>query len=130
MPRPHSEIPSQRLAVAQAQNIATSKSQRSIWWTVGITIVGWAVLAYPMILLALLSLVVMTGSMDGTVTASGVALGIVGMLGSLAMLAFPVLLGLAVKVRRRRLWVPALLTGALTTAACIYVTVEWLIPLG
>lgn len=131
MPRPHSEIPSQRLAVARAQSAApATKPQRAVWWTVGIVLVGWALLAYPIILMTLISLVIMTGSLDGEVTAPGVALGILGMIGALAMFAFPVLLGFAVKVRRRSLWVPALLTGALTIAACIYLTVEWLIPLG
>ncbi|ALV44386.1 hypothetical protein MB46_01485 [Arthrobacter alpinus] len=130
MPRPHSQIPSQRLAVARAQSSAPSaKPQRSVWWTIGIVLVGWALLAYPIILMTLISLVIMTGPLDGVVTASGVAWGIIGMIGALAMLAFPVLLGLAVKVRRRALWIPALLTGALTIAACIYLTVEWLIPL-
>lgn len=131
MPRPHREIPSQRLAVARAQPAAPfQKPHRSLWWTVGITLAGWVLLAYPIVLLAALSLVIMTGSLDATVTASGVVLGIAGLLAAVAMLAFPLLLGLAVKVRRRTLWVPALLTGALTVAACIYLAVEWLIPLG
>ncbi|WP_449372020.1 hypothetical protein [Arthrobacter psychrolactophilus] len=130
MPRPHSEIPSQRLAMSRSQSVPAAKPQRSIWWAVGITLVGWIVLAYPIVLLGLLSLVIMAGSVDGTVTPSGIALGVLGMLGALAMLAFPLLLGLAIKARRRALWLPALLTGALTVAACIYLTVEWLIPLG
>ncbi|MHA7270730.1 hypothetical protein [Arthrobacter sp. HLT1-20] len=104
--------------------------QRSIWWVVATTAVGWALLAYPVILLALLSFVVMTGTLDSTTTAASVALGILGFLAALSMLAFPPLLGFAVKTRRRSYWIASILTGALTIAACIYITVEWLIPLG
>ncbi|AIY03430.1 hypothetical protein ART_3831 [Arthrobacter sp. PAMC 25486] len=130
MPRPHREIPSQRLAVARSQApAAPPKPHRSVWWTVGIIVVGWALLAYPVILLALLSAIIMTGSLDSTVAASSVALGILGLLAVLSMAAFPPLLGLAVKSRRRALWVAAILTGALTVAMCIYLTVAWLIPL-
>lgn len=130
MPRPHREIPSQRLAVARSKAPAAApKPHRSVWWALGITAVGWALLAYPVILLALLSVIVMAGSLDSTVTASGVALGILGLLAALAMAVFPLLLGLAVKSRCRALWIAAILTGALTVAMCIYLTVEWLIPL-
>lgn len=131
MPRPHSEIPSQRLAVSRSQAPAPEAlPQRSIWWAVAITIVGWVLLAYPVVLLALLSFVVMTGTLDSTTTAASVALGILGFVATLSMLAFPPLLGFAVKTRRRPYWIAALLTGVLTIAACIYLTVEWLIPLG
>lgn len=130
MPRPHREIPSQRLAVARSQApTAPDKPHRSAWWTVGITLVGWVMLAYPVVLLGLLSAIVITGSLDSTVTASSVALGIAGFLAALSMAAFPLLLGLAVKTRRRALWIPAVLTGLLTVAMCIYLTVAWLIPL-
>ena len=131
MPRPHREIPSQRLAVARSEApAAPPRPHRSVWWTVGITAVGWALLAYPVVLLAVLSVIVMTGSFDATVTAHGVAAGILGLLASLAMAAFPLLLGLAVKTRRRSLWFAAVLTGVLTVVMCVYLAVEWLIPLG
>ncbi|MHA7306061.1 hypothetical protein ACX80E_12575 [Arthrobacter sp. TMN-49] len=104
--------------------------QRSLWWAVGITAVGWVLLAYPMVLLALLSYVVMTGTLDTTATAASVALGILGFLATLSMLSFPLLLGLAVKARRRSYWIATIVTGLLTIAACIYLTVEWLIPFG
>ena len=131
MPRPHSEIPSQRLAVLRSQAPAPeTPPQRSIWWAVAITLVGWVLLAYPVVLLALLSVVVTTGTLDSTSTAASVALGILGFIATLSMLAFPPLLGLAVKTRRRPYWIAAIPTGALTIAACIYLTVEWLIPLG
>lgn len=130
MTRPHREIPSQRLAVGRSQApAAPPKPHRSVWWAVGITAVGWAVLAYPVILLALLSAIVMTESPDSPVTATAVVLGILGFLAAVSMAAFPLLLGLAVKSRRRALWIAAILTGALSVAMCIYLTVEWLIPL-
>ena len=131
MPRPHREIPTQRLAVARSEApAAPPRPHRSVWWTVGITAVGWALLAYPVVLLAVLSVIVMTGSFDATVTAYGVAVGILGLLTSLAMAVFPLLLGLAVKTRRRSLWFAAVLTGVLTVVMCAYLAVEWLIPLG
>ena len=131
MPRPHREIPSQRLAVARSEAPASPpRPHRSAWWTAGIIAVGWALLAYPVALLAVLSMIVMTGSLDSTVTAYGVAVGILGLLASLAMAVFPLLLGLAVKTRRRALWFAAILTGVLTVAMCAYLAVEWLIPLG
>ncbi|MFQ4147685.1 hypothetical protein AAGW05_03150 [Arthrobacter sp. LAPM80] len=130
MPRPHSEIPSQRLAVGRSQSVAPGKPLRAIWWTIGITLVGWIILLYPVVLLAAISLVVMTGSLDSSVTASGVTLGILGLLATLCMAAFPPLLGFAVRLRRRSLWILALLTCAVSIAACIYLTVDWLIPLG
>lgn len=131
MPRPHREIPSQRLAVGRSQASAgPPRPHRSVWWAVGITAAGWALLAYPAVLLALLSLLVMSSAFDTAVTPADVALGIFGLIATLSMAAFPLLLGLAIKVRRRALWVPALLTGALTGAACIYLLVVWVIPLG
>ena len=131
MPRPHREIPSQRLAVARSQATAAPPVRhRSVWWAAGITAAGWAVLAYPVILLVLLSLVVMTGALDSAPTASGTALGILGLLASLAIAAFPPLLGLAVKTRRRSLWIPAILTGALAAVMCSYLLFVWIIPLG
>lgn len=130
MPRPHREIPSQRLARSVATAATTAKPHRPPWLAIAITVAGWALLAYPAILLALLSFILMTGAEDSASAAPGITLGVLGILVALAMLAFPLLLGLAVKVRRRSLWIAACLTGVLTVAACIYVAVEWLVPLG
>ncbi|MBP2411749.1 hypothetical protein JOF48_000548 [Arthrobacter stackebrandtii] len=130
MPRPHREIPSQRLAVARSKApAAPPEPHRSVWWAVGITLVGCALLAYPVVLLPLLSIIVMTGTLESTSAAPGIALGITGFVFTLAMVAFPLLLGLAVKTRRRAFWIAAIVTGAMSVAACIYLTVEWLIPL-
>ncbi|MEV8143507.1 hypothetical protein [Specibacter sp. NPDC078709] len=130
MPRPHREIPSQRLARSVATSATTAKPHRPPWLAIAITVAGWALLAYPAILLALLSFILMTESADSTSAAPSIILGVLGFLVALAMLAFPLLLGLAVKARRRSLWIAACLTGVLTVAACIYVAVEWLVPLG
>ena len=129
MPRPHREIPSQRLATSVATSATTAKPHRPPWLAIAITVAGWALFAYPAILLALLSFILMTGTEDSASAAPGITLGILGFLVTLAMLAFPLLLGLAVKAQRRSLWIAACLTGVLTVAACIYVAVEWLIPL-
>ncbi len=131
MPRPHREIPSQRLPASRAQPPeGAAKKPRSLWWGMLITVVGWLLLAYPIVLLALVSTVFVSGPLDGKVTAAGVALGILGYIGTLAMLAFPPLLGFAVMARRRTPWLVAILTGVLTLAAFIYLTTQWLIPLG
>ncbi|MDJ0312532.1 hypothetical protein [Arthrobacter sp. H35-D1] len=130
MPRPHREIPSQRLPVSRTQAPeTTAKKPRSLWWGMLITVVGWLLLAYPIVLLGLVSTVLATGPLDGKVTAAGVALGILGYLGTLAMLAFPPVLGFAVMARRRTPWIIAIVTGVLTLAAFLYLTVEWLVPL-
>lgn len=73
----------------------------------------------------MLSTYIATVSIYGSEAASTVALGLVGILLALAMLAFPVLLGFAVKTRRRALWVPALITGALSLITFIYFMVTW-----
>lgn len=123
MPRPHREIPSQRLAVGRSQTpAAPPKPRRSVWWAVGITAVGWALLAYPVVLMTFLTLVFTAGIFD---TAASIALGLLGIVATLSMVAFPLLLGLAVKTRRRALWVPALPAGALTVIACIFLLVVW-----
>ena len=130
MPRPHRQIPSQRLPVSRTQAPeTTAKKPRSLWWGMLITVVGWLLLAYPIVLLGLVSTVLATGPLDGKVTAAGVALGILGYLGTLAMLAFPPVLGFAVMARRRTPWIIAIVTGVLTLAAFLYLTVEWLVPL-
>lgn len=129
MPRPHREIPSQRLAVARTSLPGPApKPHRSKWWAVGITIAGWALLAYPALLLAMLLLIIMGDSSGISVTAQSVAVGIFGFLVVAAMAAFPPLLGFAVKTRRRALWILAIATGALSLAGFIYVLFGWIIP--
>lgn len=87
-------------------------------------------MSYPVVLLALLSVIVMTGSLNSTGFAYSVTMGILGLLATLAMIAFPVLLGFAVKSRRRPLWIAAILTGVVTVGMTIYLLVAWFMPLG
>ena len=130
MTRPHREIPSQRLALSVTTIAAPAKPQRSALWALGITLLGWLLLAYPAVLLALLSFILISGSDGSGTTASSVVAGILGMVFVVCMVAAPVLLGLAVMKRRRRFWIPAVITWLLSIAAVIYVIVEWLLPLG
>jgi hypothetical protein len=130
MIRPHREIPSQRLPVSVTSIAAPTKSQRSVWWALGITLVGWLVLAYPAALLALLSYILISGSTDDAATAGSVVAGVVGMAFVACMVAAPPLLGLAVMKRLRRFWIPAVITWILSIVAVVYVIVEWLLPLG
>ena len=94
-----------------------------------IAVGGWLLLAYPIVLLGLVATVFVTGPLDGEVTAAGVALGLLGYLGTLAMLTFPPVLAIAVMARCRSLWLLALVTGVLTAAAFLYLTAEWVAPL-
>lgn len=55
-------IPSQRLPVSVASATTEAKPHRSLLWAVGITLLGWLVLAYPAVLLALLSYLYMAGT--------------------------------------------------------------------
>ncbi|WP_269938072.1 hypothetical protein [Arthrobacter sp. HY1533] len=129
MPRPHREIPSQRLAVARTSLPgAAPKPQRSKWWAVGITLAGWALLAYPAFLLAMLLLIIVSDSSGGAEAAQSIAVGSAGFLMVAAMATFPPLLGFAVKTRRRALWIWAITTGALSLAAFAYVLFGWIIP--
>lgn len=129
MPRPHREIPSQRLAVARTSLPGPApKPHRSMWWAVGITLAGWALLAYPVFLLAMLLLIIVGDSSGGAEAAQSVAVGTVGSLVVAAMVAFPPLLGFAVKTRRRAFWIWAITAGALALAAFIYVVFGWIIP--
>ncbi|MHA7178332.1 hypothetical protein ACX80D_16975 [Arthrobacter sp. Sr24] len=130
MPRPHREIPSQRLATSVAQSAVAPKPHRPPWLAIAITVIGWAILAYPAIILGLLSFILMTGSTDSPSAGPGITLGVLGFLVTLVMLAFPFLLGFAVKARRRSLWIGACVTGVVTLGALIYLAVEWFIPLG
>ncbi|ALE05032.1 hypothetical protein AL755_05270 [Arthrobacter sp. ERGS1:01] len=130
MTRPHREIPSQRLALSVTTIAAPTKPQRSVLWALGITLLGWLLLAYPAVLLALLSYILISGSDGSGTSASSVVAGILGMVFVVCMVAAPVLLGLAVMKRLRRFWIPAVITWVLSIAAVIYVIVEWLLPLG
>lgn len=127
---PYRNLPSQRMAVARSRTAESAAPQRSIWWAVGIAVAGWALLAYPAFLLSMLSLLIVNGSLDGQATAGSVILGILGFLATACMLAFPPLLGFAVKTRRRSLWLSAILTGALSLVMCFYLLVGWIIPFG
>ncbi|MFC8302832.1 hypothetical protein ACFUCV_04010 [Specibacter sp. NPDC057265] len=123
------EIPSQRLAVPRSSPSAQPAAQhRSIWWAVGVSVAGWALLAYPAFLLCMLSLLIVNGSLDGNVTAGSTILGILGFMSTACMVVFPPLLGFAVKTRRRSLWLPAILTGALSLVMSFYLLVGWIIP--
>lgn len=127
---PYRDIPSQRMAVARSRAPAPAAPHRSSWWTVGIALTAWALLAYPAFLLAMLSLLIVNGSLDGQSGAGSVIVGSLGFLATACMVAFPPLLGFAVKTRRRSLWLPAILTGALSLVMCFYLLVGWIIPFG
>jgi hypothetical protein len=129
--RPH-HIPSQRLplSVSTIQAKDSAKPRRSMWWAAGIAIGGWALLAYPAVLLVLLSWILVTGSgIDGS-TGGSTAAGVLGLAFVVCMAAAPVLFGLAVARRLRGLWIGAIATGVLSLAAVVYVIVEWVVPLG
>ncbi len=131
MPAPHHKLPPQRLACSRSSRPAGStKPRRSLWWATAIPVAGWALLAYPAFLLAALSLLMVKGSLDGDVTAGAVIVGIVGFALTACMVAFPPLLGFAVKTRRRSLWLPAILTGALSLITGVYLLLGWIIPFG
>lgn len=83
--------------------------------------VGWALLYYPMLLVALFSVIIMTGSVGDTSATADLAQGVMGLLVALVMAAFPVLLGFALRTRKRGLWISAVAAGLVSVAACIYI---------
>lgn len=129
MTRPHREIPSQRLALSVTSVAADTKPRRSILWAVGITLLGWLILAYPAVLLALLSYLFIAGAPASPATAGTVVAGLAGMVFVLCMAAAPLLTGLAVSRRRRSLWIGAVVTWALSIVAVVYLIVNWIVPL-
>lgn len=133
MSRKSHSIPSQRLTLSVSASLSrgpAAKPQRSWWWLVGIVVVGWALLAYPTALLALLSYLLMTDSTGTGVSTSSVVVGVLGLLVVLCMVAAPVLTGLAV-VWRKNIWrILAASMWAVTIAAVIYLLVEWMLPIG
>ncbi|NVM93715.1 hypothetical protein [Arthrobacter wenxiniae] len=122
-------VPSQRLPVSVTSVAAGTKPRRSVLWIVGIVLVGWLVLAYPAVLLALLSVLLMAGTASSPATAGSVAAGVFGMAAVLCMVAAPPLTGLAVSWRRRGLWVGAVVTWVFTIVAVVYLLVNWILPL-
>jgi len=132
MAKPHHEIPSQRLAMSKTsiRTATADRPQRSVWWLVAIWLLGWLLVAYPAVLLSLLSYLLIVGSTGESPTASSVTIGLLGMVFALCMIATPILLGLAVMKRRRGLWVATVVTGVVSIIAFIYLLVEWMIPFG
>lgn len=122
-------VPSQRLPVSVTSIAADTRPRRSVLWIVGITLVGWLLLAYPAVLLALLSVLLMAGTASSPATAGSVVAGVAGLSAVLCMVAAPLLTGLAVNRRRRGLWVGAVVTWVLTVVAVVYLLVNWIIPL-
>ncbi len=129
MPRPHREIPSQRLARSSSSVAATSKPRRSVLWALGITVLGWILLAYPGAILALLSYLFVAGSTANPATPESVMFGLSGMVFVLCMAAFPLCTGLAVTWRRRAWWTWAVVSGVMSAVAVVYVVVNWIVPI-
>lgn len=99
------------------------KPQRSIAWAISIILIGWAVLAVPIVLTALVSYMHFTSAIKGNYELSESIWGSI-MFGTLAlsMATLPVLIGFAVMERHRGLRIGAITTGALITAI-----VAWMI---
>lgn len=93
------------------------KPQRSVWWLIGIALVGWTILAYPIAL----ALVVLHTILTSTAQGSNPLTMFFGSLQSwavlLSMIPFPVLLGLAVFKRHRGLRICAIITGTIAPAS-------------
>lgn len=68
----------------------------------------------------------MTGTLDSTTTATSVALGILGFVATLSMLAFPPLLSQAGRFKEKAMLRAALITGIPTVCVVLYFVFRWL----
>lgn len=120
MTKPRHETRSPWLAPPTSSPL--QKPQRSVGWAIGITLIGWIVVAAPVAAMGILAYLLIF-SAGGEPDPAGLILqGILSAAMMLCMIAFPVLLGLAAMKRGRGLWISAIITGALSVATFIYVS--------
>ena len=99
------------------------KPQRSVGWLISITLIGWIVVAAPVAAMGILAYLLFFSANGASDPVGVIFQGILSAAMMLCMIAFPILLGLALMKRRRGLWISAIITGALSVATLIYVSI-------
>ncbi|MFC8302833.1 hypothetical protein ACFUCV_04015 [Specibacter sp. NPDC057265] len=95
-----------------------------------VSLVVWAVVALPIVLLALLIFAQLMQADSGLAAPRNLGLIFGGAILLLCMLATPHLMGQAARFRERAMWLAALATGVPTAGVVVYFIFRWLGNLG
>ncbi|MFQ4147687.1 hypothetical protein AAGW05_03160 [Arthrobacter sp. LAPM80] len=106
------------------------RPQRSQLTGTVVSLIGWAVVILPIILMAILILATVIEPSASLATPGKLALILLGAVLLFCMIAAPHLLGQAVIHRERALWRGAIITGIPTVAVILYFIFRWLGNLG
>lgn len=99
-----------------------TKPQRSAAWAIITTLIGWIVVAAPVAATSLLSYLLFISASGESNPTAVIFQGLLSGAMTICMIAFPVLLGLALMKRHRGLWISAIITAALSVATLIYIS--------
>ncbi|WP_449372021.1 hypothetical protein [Arthrobacter psychrolactophilus] len=95
-----------------------------------VSLVAWAVVILPIILLAILVFATVLEPSASIATPGRIAIAVGGAALLFCMIAAPHLLGQAVRFRERAMWRAALVTGIPTVCVVLYFIFRWLSNLG
>lgn len=95
-----------------------------------VSLIGWLVVALPIILMSVVIFAEIMRPDRGMWDPRNLLLMFVGALLMFCMIAFPHLLGQAVRFRERGMWRSAIITGVPTVCVVIYFVIRWLSNLG
>lgn len=123
----HTTRPRAPRGEAQGEGPSTQSSQ--LTGTV-VSLIAWAVVALPLILLAVLIFAEVMQPDRGLADPRNLALMFGGAVLLLCMLATPHLMGQAARFQERAMWLAALATGIPTAGVIVYFLVRWLSNLG
>lgn len=95
-----------------------------------VSLIGWLVVALPIILMSVVIFAEVMRPDRGMWDLRNLALMFAGALLMFCMIAFPHLLGQAVRFRERAMWRSAIITGVPTACVVVYFVFRWLSNLG
>ncbi len=95
-----------------------------------VALVGWVVVALPIILMSVVIFAEIMRPDRGMWDPRNLGLMFVGAVLMFCMIAFPHLLGQAVRFRERAMWRSAIITGVPTVCVVVYFIFRWLANLG
>lgn len=95
-----------------------------------VALAGWVVVALPIVLMVAVIFAEIMRPDRGMWDPRNLALMLLGAVLLFCMVAFPHLLGHAVRFRERAMWRSAIITGVPTVCVVVYFVVRWLANLG
>lgn len=111
----------------QDQNVPQQRSQLA---GSVVALAGWVVVALPIVLMAVVIFAEIMRPDRGMWDPRNLALMLLGAVLLFCMIAFPHLLGQAVRFRERAMWRSAIITGVPTVCVVVYFLYRWLANLG